>query len=43
MNSLNRDMFELFRSHRGCSVDILVACLGISTSFKGDSFRETLI
>ena len=24
-----------------CSVDIMVACLRISTGFKGDSFRET--
>ena len=24
-----------------CSVDILVACLRISTGFEGDSFRET--
>ena len=35
LNNLNRDMFQPVRSHT------LVACLGTSTGFEGDSFRET--
>ena len=42
LNDLNRDMFkQLFVLMEVCSVDILVACLRISTGFEGDSFRET--
>ena len=35
LNTLKRDTFKPFCSHRGCSVDILVAYLGISTGLKG--------
>ena len=34
-------MFKPFCCHRDSSVDILVACLRISISFEGASFRET--
>ena len=41
LNNLNRDVFKPFRSHRGSSVDLLVACLRINAGLKGDSCRET--
>ena len=40
LNSLNRDMFKPFRSHRGLLGWKLVACVGISTGFTEVSFRE---
>ena len=41
LNSLNRDMLNLFVLIDVCSAENLVVCLGICTGFKGVSFRET--